>query len=121
MLKGVLFIILLVFVFGAILLLIAVNFVMSIIRRIRRSYFGEGEDEDYFASDTMRRQSNQYSYHRTNTSAANGQPRQRSSQSYQTGDTSQRETIVDTRDPNSANRQIISDDEGEYVDFVEEN
>ncbi|MGM9727412.1 MAG: DUF4834 family protein, partial [Prevotella sp.] len=30
------------------------------------------------------------------------------------------EIILDTRDPNTVNRQIISDDEGEYVDFIEE-
>ena len=30
------------------------------------------------------------------------------------------EHITDTRDPDKARRKIISDDEGEYVDFVEE-
>jgi hypothetical protein len=30
------------------------------------------------------------------------------------------ERITDTRDPEKARRKIISDDEGEYVDFVEE-
>lgn len=29
-------------------------------------------------------------------------------------------TIIDTRDPKHASRKIISDDEGEYVDFQEE-
>ena len=28
--------------------------------------------------------------------------------------------ITDTRDPSKAHRKIIADDEGEYVDFVEE-
>ncbi len=30
------------------------------------------------------------------------------------------ETITDTRDPQKANRKVIADDEGEYIDFVEE-
>ena len=30
------------------------------------------------------------------------------------------ERITDTRDPDKARRKIISDDEGEYVDFVED-
>jgi hypothetical protein len=30
------------------------------------------------------------------------------------------ERITDTRSPEQANRKIINDDEGEYVDFVEE-
>lgn len=34
--------------------------------------------------------------------------------------TSTGDTITDTRDPQRANRKIIDDDEGEYVDFEEE-
>ncbi len=34
--------------------------------------------------------------------------------------TRQGDTITDTRDPERINRKIIDDDEGEYVDFVEE-
>lgn len=30
------------------------------------------------------------------------------------------ERITDTRDPDKANRKIISDDEGEYIDFTED-
>ena len=43
MVKGILFIILLVIIIGAVILLIAVNFVLSIFRRIRRG----GYDDDY--------------------------------------------------------------------------
>ena len=32
----------------------------------------------------------------------------------------QGDLITDTRDPSKAHRKIIADDEGEYVDFVEE-
>jgi hypothetical protein len=31
-----------------------------------------------------------------------------------------KETVVDKRDKNTANKKIFSDDEGEYVDFEEE-
>ena len=31
------------------------------------------------------------------------------------------ETVVDQRDPDDANRKIISKEDGEYVDFTEEN
>ena len=34
--------------------------------------------------------------------------------------TSQGDILTDTRDPQRAGRKIIDDDEGEYVDFVEE-
>lgn len=30
------------------------------------------------------------------------------------------ERITDTRDPEKANRKIISDEEGEYIDYVED-
>lgn len=119
MLKGLLFIVLLAFIIGAIFLLIIVNYIMSIIRRFRRSYFGEDNDEEYYNNDNVRRKSNQYSFHRTNV-YTDGQSRQHHSQNNQNGNACEKEVIVDTRDPHTANRQIISDDEGEYVDFIEE-
>ena len=117
MLKGLILAVVLVFVIGAILLLVAVNFVMSIIRRIRHGSFG-GDDNMYDADDNIRRHSNQYSFHRTTYSAEKARAERRTRQAANGGD---KEIIVDTRDPHIANRKIISDDEGEYVDFVEEN
>ena len=128
MLKGLLFIILLVIVIGAVILMIAVNFVMSIFRRIRRG----GYDDDYDNNDYVRRHSNQYNFRGTTTSYSRNTSAGQQSQTKQnvnntsntnsySSKTSGQEIIFDTRDANVAKRQIIADDEGEYVDFVEEN
>ena len=128
MLKGLLFIILLVIVIGAVILMIAVNFVMSIFRRIRRG----GYDDDYDNNDYVRRHSNQYNFRGTTTSYSRNTSAGQQSQTKQnvnntsntnsySSKSSGQEIIFDTRDANVAKRQIIADDEGEYVDFVEEN
>ena len=122
MLKGLLLIIVMVFIIGAIILLIAVNFIVSFIRRIRRVYFGVDDDDERYSDDPLRRRSNQYSFKRTAYSAWRTNV---NDAAYRKPDNSQSGTptaefIVDTRDPNTANRKIISDDEGEYVDFKEE-
>ena len=121
MLKGLLFLVLLVIIIGGIILMIAVNFILSIIRRIRR---GRYDDDDYFdTEDNVRRHSNQYHFRGTETSYSNtarGAQREEARQSYSNSNSSEQEIIVDMRDAQVANRQIISDDEGEYVDFVEE-
>ena len=126
MVKGILFIILLVIIIGAVILLIAVNFVLSIFRRIRRG----GYDDDYDNNDYVRRHSNQYNFRGTTTSYSRNtrddQPRQQDEyvnnpgNTYNSSNAGEQEIIFDTRDAHVANRQIISDDEGEYVDFVEE-
>ena len=41
-------------------------------------------------------------------------------QSHRTTSTYTGETIIDTRDPQTANRKIIPSDEGEYVDYTTE-
>ena len=128
MLKGLLFIILLVIVIGAVILMIAVNFVMSIFRRIRRG----GYDDDYDNNDYVRRHSNQYNFRETTTSYSRNTSAGQQSQTEEnvnntsntnsySSKTSGQEIIFDTRDANVAKRQIIADDEGEYVDFFEEN
>lgn len=121
MLKGLLFIVLLVIIIGGIILMIAVNFILSIIRRIRR---GRYDDDDYFdTEDNVRRHSNQYHFRGTETSYSNtarSAQREEVRQSSSNSNSSEQEIIVDMRDAQVANRQIISDDEGEYVDFVEE-
>lgn len=119
MLKGLLFIILLVIIIGGIILLIMVNFVLSIIRRLRRG----GYDDDVDTNYNVRRHSNQYHFRGTETSYSNtarGAQREEARQSSSNSNSSEQEIIVDMRDAQVANRQIISDDEGEYVDFVEE-
>ncbi|MGN1228602.1 MAG: DUF4834 family protein [Prevotella sp.] len=121
MVNGILFIVLLVIIIGGIILMIAVNFILSIIRRIRH---GKYADDDYFdTEDNVRRHSNQYHFRGTTTSYSNTNRRttqNESQQSFRNPNSAEPEIIVDTRDANVANRQIISDDEGEYVDFVEE-
>lgn len=119
------FLVLMAFVVGAVLLLVVVNYVVSVIRRIRRGYFGADDDEVYSATDDTRRRSSQYNFRRTTYSTGSADPRARQSrqQPYRKEQGSgygRKEVIVDTRDPHTANRQIIPDDEGEYVDFVEE-
>ena len=132
MLKVLLIIILVAFLFGAFVLMLAVNYVVSIFRRFRQRM--NGEDDYANAEETFRRRSNQYSFRRTASPHHAGGARQNQSQEYQQSQESQSyqqssqhssfspepEIIVDTRDPNTVNRQIISDDEGEYVDFIEE-
>lgn len=120
MLKGLLFIILLVIIIGGIILLIMVNFVLSIIRRLRR---GGYDDDDFDTNYNVRRHSNQYHFRGTETSYSNtarDAQREEARQSSSNSNSSEHEIIVDMRDAQVANRQIISDDEGEYVDFVEE-
>ena len=121
MLKGLLFLVLLMIIIGGIILMIAVNFILSIIRRIRR---GRYDDDDYFdTEDNVRRHSNQYHFRGTETSYSNtarSAQREEVRQSSSNSNSSEQEIIVDMRDAQVANRQIISDDEGEYVDFVEE-
>lgn len=62
---------------------------------------------------TMRRVKKQFE-DATQGSQRNEAPRGRST----TGPSG--EQITDTRDPDKANRKIISDEEGEYIDFVED-
>lgn len=118
MLKGLLFIIVLIIIIGAIILLIAVNFVLSIFRRIRRG----GYDDDYDNNDYVRRHSNQYHFRGSTTSYSrnSNDERRNSNDERRNPNSNGQEIIFDTRDANVANRQIIADDEGEYVDFVEE-
>lgn len=120
MLKGLFLIIIVIFLVGAFILLLVVNYIVSLFRRIRRGMYGDDSSDN--GEENMRRHSNQYSCKRTvYTRHTGGQDDSR--QSHQRAYASGKEPggIVDTRDPQKANRQIISDDEGEYVDFIEEN
>ena len=110
MLKVLLIIIVVAFIVGALILMVAVNYVMSIFRRQGNN----GEDDN--GEESFRRHSSQYSFRGTSYSPNTGGQRR----AQRTSSSTQPEIIVDTRDPSKVNRQIISDDEGEYVDFIEE-
>lgn len=69
-------------------------------RKNYRKKEGPSFDKDYFKGASQ--QQNQQSNQRRTTRTADGV------------------TIVDKRDPNKANKKIFAQDEGEYVDFVEE-
>ena len=112
MLKVLLIIIVVAFIVGALILMVAVNYVMSIFRRFRQG--NNGEDDN--CEESFRRHSSQYSFRGTSYSPNTGGQRR----AQRTSSSTQPEIIVDTRDPSKVNRQIISDDEGEYVDFIEE-
>lgn len=124
MLKGLFILIIVAFLIGAVILLLAVNYLVSVFRRIRQGIYGDGSSEN--DDDNIRRHSNQYSFKRTaySGSASGGgrgaQQKEYRQYSQRTSSSKEPEVIVDTRDPRTVNRQIISDDEGEYVDFIEE-
>lgn len=108
MLHGLLFILLLVIVFIAVVALIVVRTVFNTIHKVRdaaRSAMG---------MDTESKGSN--AGERYNNGSARGG---NATQGRRTRTTSG-ETIIDTRNPEHANRKIFAKDEGEYVDFREE-
>ena len=111
MLKGILLIKDMIIIIADVMLLIVVNFVLSIVRRIRNG--GYDDDDKIEKKDNVRRHSNQYSFRGTTTSYSH-------SRTTNNQRANQQENIVNKREANDANRQIIADDEGEYVDFVEE-
>lgn len=119
--------------FVAVLLLFALAFVRQLFIRIRQHITGDYDDE------TVRRMSDKYyrgegegpqfdkNYFKgggtTKGSGTNSYKRKRSQQQSQaqTTTTSEGVTIIDQRQQHVANRKIFNNDEGEYVDFVEEN
>lgn len=83
-------------------LMLFASAIFSIIRKLRKMLHG---DEDQQNNNTGR-QRQQYSY----------------TQYTRQPDTSytDSETIIDTRSPNITGKRIFEDNEGEYVDFIEE-
>lgn len=93
MLKSLLLFIVLIFVFFIAIIGFVVFKAMTIVRNFKKGGKGNKQTSGY----------NNGSY-----------------QSHRTTSTSTGETIIDTRDPQTANRKIIPSDEGEYVDYTPE-
>lgn len=95
-------------VFVVIVIMVAATYVFRLVRKVKKFVHGEPDDAAGATGgfDFTGRRQQQYS--NENWNRANGN-RKRSS----------RERIVDSRDPEIANRRIIEDNVGEYVDFEE--
>ena len=91
MLKSLLLFIVLILVFFIAIIGIVVFKAMALVRSLKKGGKGKKQTSGY----------------------SNG-----SYQSHRTTNTSTGETIIDTRDPQTANRKIIPSDEGEYVDYT---
>lgn len=97
---GILFLVL-VFVALFALMLFA-SAIFSIIRKLRKMLHGDDDQQNNYTG----RQRQQYSYTQ-NTRQSNT-------------DYTDSETIIDTRSPHITSKRIFEDNEGEYVDFIEE-
>ena len=99
--------------FAILALMLFASVVLSIIRKLRNIIYGDAKPKgDY----TGRRQQ-QYSYR----GGAAGQQSAGTRQNRQSANNyTNNETIIDTRSPRQSNNRIFDDNEGEYVDFVEE-
>lgn len=119
MLKGVLFIIVLVFIFMAIGVMLIYRAVSHGIRHFKQM-MGMDDTEDtsnrHNRNYTGKRQQ-QYQFHHGGTQKGASQD---SYSSQQQPNQNSGETIIDQRDNSQTQKKIFSDDEGEYVDYVEE-
>lgn len=97
-------------------LMLFASAILSIIRKLRKFIYGDVEPKgDY----TGRRQQ-QYSY-RGGTSGQQSSNTQKTHYNQQSANNyTDSETIIDTRSPRQTYNRIFDDNEGEYVDFVEE-
>lgn len=113
-LLGILFLVLVFFALLALILFASAIF--SVIRKIRNMLHGdENRQDDY----TGRRQQ-QYTY-RGGTTGQHTRNNQRTQHTWQSGNrNTNNETIFDTRAQDRTDKRIFDDNEGEYVDFVEE-
>lgn len=110
MLHGILAILIIILIVVFVAVLVVVRFVYSGINRLRdaaRSAMGMGGGTDGRGPSGNGRRSG-------SSRSAGGQRR-----TYTRG--SSGETIIDGRDPEQVQRKIFAADEGEYVDFEEEN
>ena len=102
--------------FVLLILMLFASAILSIIRKLRKSFYGDADKKgDY----TGRRQQ-QYSYRNSTfgQKSANTQQTQHAQQSAKNN--TDNETIIDTRSSQQSGNRIFDDNEGEYVDFVEE-
>ncbi len=91
------------------------SFIRRTVKKFKKTVFGDkNADEDY-----TRRRQQQYHYEEKRSHGT----RQRAEGDSQTRrtQTSSGEVIIDNRHPEKSGRKIFTEDDGEYVDFVEEN
>ena len=117
MLKGLLVLIVIIFVVVSAIVLLAVNIVLRFLKRMRKMATGELDEEEEYERQSTSRHQHQYSFRagRTNRARTN-----REQQNYQQTTTQDGKVIIDNRHPEARKRKIIDADEGEYVDFTEE-
>ena len=116
MLQGLFAILLFILIVITIVVMLCIRYVMLFIHRIRRMMNNDYDDTaDSFSQNYTGRRQTQYSFRQDD--------RQRQQSRRQGGRYNEQEavaeTIIDNRDPRE-NRKIFADNEGEYVDFVEE-
>lgn len=109
MLQGILVVLLLVLVFIAIVVMLAFTFIVRWVRKIRNMMRGNAPEDtsSRFHADYTGRRQQHYGYTNDKWNRANEKKR------------GSRGRIIDQRDPQKANRKIIDDNVGEYVDFEE--
>lgn len=110
---GILFLVL-VFVALFALMLFA-SAIFSIIRKLRKMLHGDDDQQNNYTG----RQRQQYSYRGGGARQQSGPDHTQYTQQSNTGYTDS-ETIIDTRSPHITSKRIFEDNEGEYVDFIEE-
>ena len=119
--KWILIIFLVLLVVVTIALLVVLYFMRKGFRFVKRMYNGEITDEDFerlAKKNYQRKESPSFDsdyFKGTGRQQSSQQPKQR-----RTTRTADGVTIVDQRDPNKTNKKIFAQNEGEYVDFVEE-
>lgn len=126
MFKGLVFILLLGFVILLVIVAIVVSFVYRTVHRVKKVLNGENPDDDY--NPEIGKKHRHYTHKAYNGSGrqaySQGQYAQGSQNQYAQGstrDTENGDILYETRNPDQANRQIFTADEGEYVEFSEEN
>lgn len=114
---GIILLLLLFFIFLVVMLFTSV--ILSFIRRFREMAGNKPHESDRHGRDYTGRRQQQYSYreHYSGTDRSYGGQRDESSRA---SAKQQNETVVDTRSSRHFDKKIFDDDEGEYVDFVEE-
>ncbi len=107
MLQGILIVVIVLLLLVVVVIMVAATYIVRLVRKVKNFINGES---DYDATDphsdnfTGRRQQQ---YSNQNWERANGKKR------------GSRGRIIDQRDPQTANRKIIDDNVGEYVEFEE--
>lgn len=86
--------------------------IFSVVRKLRKMIYGDEANREH---EYTRRRQQQYSYRGGNTGQQSA-----SNTRQQAGSVADNETIIDTRSPHQTSSRIFDDNEGEYVDFIEE-